>query len=48
MLEAYEDLAKTEPNVTFIGRLGTYQYMDMDVTISQALQTAAEFIKQTR
>lgn len=39
MLEQYSARAKAEPNVTFVGRLGTYRYMDMDVTIRAALDT---------
>jgi UDP-galactopyranose mutase len=30
--------------VTFVGRLGTYRYLDMDVTIREALDTAAGFL----
>jgi UDP-galactopyranose mutase len=26
--------------VTFVGRLGTYRYLDMDVTIAEALAAA--------
>ena len=37
MLESYTARAGAEPNVTFVGRLGTYRYMDMDVTIRAAL-----------
>ena len=33
-------LARAESGVTFLGRLGTYRYLDMDVTIHEALQTA--------
>lgn len=36
----YEEKAKSEKNVTFAGRLGTYSYMDMDVTIRQAFDIA--------
>jgi UDP-galactopyranose mutase len=39
MLERYIARAKSEPKVTFVGRLGTYRYMDMDVTIRAALDT---------
>ncbi|MEO0767448.1 MAG: UDP-galactopyranose mutase, partial [Pseudomonadota bacterium] len=28
-----------------VGRLGTYRYLDMDVTIREALETAALFEK---
>ncbi|MCB1396683.1 MAG: UDP-galactopyranose mutase [Rhodobacter sp.] len=37
MLAEYVALAKAETNVTFVGRLGTYRYLDMDVTIREAL-----------
>jgi UDP-galactopyranose mutase len=40
MLDRYMARAKAEPGVTFVGRLGTYRYMDMDVTIRAALDTA--------
>ena len=40
MLARYAARARVEPNVTFVGRLGTYRYMDMDVTIRAALDTA--------
>jgi UDP-galactopyranose mutase len=43
-LELYVNLAKKEPNVTFVGRLGTYRYLDMDVTINEALITADKFL----
>lgn len=39
MLDRYMARAKAEPGVTFVGRLGTYRYMDMDVTIRAALDT---------
>ena len=34
----HEDLARTSTGVSFLGRLGTYRYLDMDVTIHEALQ----------
>jgi UDP-galactopyranose mutase len=37
MLAQYTARANAEPKVTFVGRLGTYRYMDMDVTIRAAL-----------
>ncbi len=37
MLSTYAKRAQAESNVTFVGRLGTYRYMDMDVTIRAAL-----------
>ena len=44
LLEDYMDLAKRTPGVTFVGRLGTYRYLDMDVTIREALDTAKAFL----
>lgn len=37
----YVELARSAPGVTFVGRLGTYRYLDMDVTIKEALEAAA-------
>ena len=36
----YVQLARQEQGVTFLGRLGTYRYLDMDVTIHEALNVA--------
>ena len=40
LLERYVEKARQEKRVTFMGRLGTYRYLDMDVTIKEALETA--------
>ncbi|WP_247744184.1 UDP-galactopyranose mutase [Ruegeria sp. R14_0] len=40
LLGEYVALAEKTQNVTFVGRLGTYRYLDMDVTIREALDTA--------
>ena len=37
LLEAYVQLAEKENGVTFIGRLGTYRYLDMHVVIGESL-----------
>lgn len=47
-LELYVNKAKDEENVTFVGRLGTYRYLDMDVTIHEALLTADKFLDSAR
>ncbi|MCC6072345.1 UDP-galactopyranose mutase [Massilia sp. GCM10020059] len=47
-LERYINLAREEDNVTFVGRLGTYRYLDMDVTINEALMTADKFLDCAR
>jgi len=36
----YIDLARQARGVTFVGRLGTYRYLDMDITIKEALDAA--------
>jgi UDP-galactopyranose mutase len=40
LLGQYLDAVRTEHGVTFVGRLGTYRYLDMDVTIAEALAAA--------
>lgn len=44
LLRDYVRLAEAEKGVTFVGRLGTYRYLDMDVTIREALDTARGFL----
>ena len=41
----YVQRARDATGVTFMGRLGTYRYLDMDVTIHEALATAAEMLE---
>lgn len=43
LLARYAVLAEAESNVTFIGRLGTYRYLDMDTCIGEALDLAEKF-----
>lgn len=45
LLYDYTARARAEQGVTFVGRLGTYRYLDMDVTIREALECAALFLK---
>lgn len=40
LLSRYVERARQERGVTFLGRLGTYRYLDMDVTIAEALNAA--------
>lgn len=47
-LELYVNKAKNEDNVTFVGRLGTYRYLDMDVTIHEALLTSDKFLESAK
>jgi UDP-galactopyranose mutase len=48
LLEQYVALAQTQSAVTFVGRLGTYRYLDMDVTIAEALSCAQLFLDCSR
>ena len=43
LLGKYLDSAEKEQNITFIGRLGTYRYLDMDVTIAEALDVVRAY-----
>lgn len=47
LLDQYMARAKCEKKVTFVGRLGTYRYMDMDISIRTALDVTAEFCRST-
>ena len=40
----YRQLAEGEGNLTFIGRCGTYQYLDMHQVINQSLASAQNFV----
>ena len=44
LLTQYVMLAHNEPNTTFVGRLGTYRYLDMHVTIAEALDVAERYL----
>ena len=48
LLTRYEALAAAEEGVSFLGRLGTYRYLDMDVTIREALDFSRAFVAQRR
>lgn len=47
-LARYVEMARAEKKVTFVGRLGTYRYLDMHVTIGEALEAAACFLHRTK
>jgi UDP-galactopyranose mutase len=48
MLDAYTELARGARGVTFVGRLGTYRYLDMDVTIREALHASRQALEKIR
>lgn len=44
LYEEYRDLARRERKIQFIGRCGTYQYLDMDQVINQSLISAERWL----
>lgn len=46
LLAEYEALVEKVGNVTFVGRLGTYRYLDMDVTIREALDVGRKYLSK--
>lgn len=48
LLERYTAKANFEKKVTFVGRLGSFCYLDMDAAIKEALETADKFIQADR
>jgi len=44
LFQRYVAKANSEKGITFVGRLGTFRYLDMDVTIKEALAMADKFI----
>ena len=44
LLRQYVARAKALKSVSFLGRLGTYRYLDMDVAIAEARKVAKEFL----
>jgi UDP-galactopyranose mutase len=47
LLNHYVHRAKQVRNTTFLGRLGTYRYLDMDVAIQEALRAAQDYLVAT-
>ena len=48
LLRKYRELAKNLSATSFLGRLGTYRYLDMDTVIGEALDFAATFAESVR
>lgn len=46
LLRRYYDRAREERDVTFLGRLATYRYLDMDDVIHEALDLAEAFLRR--
>jgi UDP-galactopyranose mutase len=45
LLQKYIQLAESEKATSFLGRLGTYRYLNMDQVIGESLDFAANFLK---
>lgn len=48
LFKKYEELAKQEPNVTFVGRLAQYKYYNMDQVVGAALVAAENIIARLK
>jgi len=48
MLNTYIEKAKAQTKVSFLGRLGTYRYLDMDVTIAEALDASQKILESSK
>jgi UDP-galactopyranose mutase len=48
LAERYRRAADEEPNVTFIGRLATYRYLNMDQVVAAALHTSEKLLQRQR
>jgi UDP-galactopyranose mutase len=44
LLKKYRQLAESEEKVSFIGRLGTYRYLDMQHVVQESLDLATKFM----
>lgn len=43
LISKYQEKASREEKITFVGRLGTFRYLDMDVIIKEALEIGKNF-----
>ena len=46
IFEKYRALSELDPKVTFLGRLATYRYLNMDAVIAQAIRVARDYLKR--
>jgi UDP-galactopyranose mutase len=46
LLQKYMDLATKESKLTFVGRLGTYRYLDMHVVIGESLDLSKKLLSK--
>jgi len=45
LYQRYQQLAASEPNVIFVGRLAQYRYYNMDQVAASALKVASEIVR---
>ncbi|WP_460272893.1 UDP-galactopyranose/dTDP-fucopyranose mutase family protein [Celeribacter sp. ULVN23_4] len=48
LLRQYIERAEALEGVTFLGRLGTYRYLDMDVSVREAMDAADQYLQTFR
>lgn len=46
IFERYMRMVEHEQRVTFVGRLATYRYLDMDTTIEEALEATKSYVRR--
>jgi UDP-galactopyranose mutase len=45
LFETYRQRAEEEPNVSFLGRLATYRYLDMDKVVAESLDFSKRYLE---
>jgi UDP-galactopyranose mutase len=48
LFRRYQSLAESTPGVTFVGRLGSYKYYNMDQVVAQSLSQHARMVEKER
>ena len=48
LYKKYQSLAEKEPNVTFVGRLASYKYFNMDQPILNALELFDKLVDEKK
>jgi UDP-galactopyranose mutase len=48
MRDQYLELARSQENISFVGRLGTFRYMDMDQTIRDSLDISRAWLRKNK
>ncbi len=45
LFKRYQELSKTEPGVSFVGRLAQYRYYNMDQVVGAALKASSDLLQ---